>query len=484
MNDWETVVGLECHVQLSTRTKLFSPAPSNSGDPPNTNVDVVDAGLPGVLPVLNDQAVRHAIALGLALGAKINRRNVFARKHYFYPDLPKGYQISQLELPIVEDGALTFDVGGVEKTVRVVRAHLEEDAGKNLHVERGSACDYNRAGTPLLEVVTAPDLRSAEEAAAFFKELRRLVVWLGVCDGNLEEGSMRADCNVSIRRPGAAEYGTRTETKNLNSIRSVQDAVAHEARRQAFELSAGRAIVQETRLWDQDVGDSRSMRGKEEAHDYRYFPDPDLPPVAITDDEIEAVRAALPELPRAQQARFSRELALSPYDAGVLCADRGTAVFFEQALGHAGKGAAKPIANWTINEVLRVAKAKAGEGADASSSGIPPRAVAEIVRLVADGTISGKIAKDVFAEVEAGRGDDPARIVDEKGWRVVRDDAALDAAVAAAFAANEPVVAKILAGQDKAKGFLVGAVMKALSGKADPKDVQRAVDDALAKRKT
>ncbi len=476
---YEIVIGLECHVQLSTRSKLFSPAPNRYGDLPNTNVDVVDAGLPGVLPVMNGAAVRHAVALGTALGAQVRRRSVFARKHYFYPDLPKGYQVSQYDLPIVHDGAITIDVDGAVRTIRIERAHLEEDAGKNLHGDAGySLCDYNRAGTPLLEVVTAPDMRSPEEAMALFRELRRLVVWLGVCDGNLDEGSMRADCNVSVRKKGSDVLGTRTETKNINSIRYVGDAIAFEARRQVQELEAGRAIVQETRLWDPDRQESRSMRGKEEAHDYRYFPDPDLPPLVVTEDEIAAVVASLPELPRVKAARFVSALGLSLYDAGVLCADRDTADYFERAL--AAHGNAKGVANWVINEALRAAKQKAGDGATASASGIPPEALAGVVALVDAQTITGKVAKDVFAELVAGRGTDPAQIVADRGWQVVRDEGALAQAVEDVLAANAAEVAKYLAGKDKVLGFLTGAVMKATRGKAQPADVNRALAQRLA----
>ena len=395
---YEIVIGLECHVQLLTQSKLFSPARNRYGDAPNTNVDVVDIALPGVLPVLNEAAVQQALRLGLALGCDIRRKNVFARKHYFYPDLPKGYQISQFDQPICEGGSVAIETTQGQMRVGLTRIHIEEDAGKNLHVESGNAsyCDYNRAGTPLVEVVSEPDMRSAEEAMAYMRTLRQIVMYLGVCDGNLQEGSMRADANVSVRKKGAGKLGQRTEMKNINSPRYLGQAIEFEARRQILELEAGRSIVQETRLWDPDRKESRPMRSKEDAHDYRYFPDPDLLPVIIHESEIERVRAALPELPRDKTKRLIEKLGLSPYDAAVLVSEKAIADYFEAALAlHAN---AKGIANWVINEVLRVVKSKSGEdGSDIAQAGIPAASVAALVKLIDDGTISGKIAKDVFA---------------------------------------------------------------------------------------
>jgi aspartyl-tRNA(Asn)/glutamyl-tRNA(Gln) amidotransferase subunit B len=472
---YEVVIGLECHVQLLTASKLFSPAPNRFGDAANTNVDVVDAGLPGVLPVVNAKAAELAIRLGTALGSTIRRRSTFARKHYFYPDLPKGYQISQYTEPVVEGGALV--VG--DKRIRITRAHLEEDAGKSLHVGGDAGAtdtwlDYNRAGTPLLEVVTEPDLRSGDEAAELFRTLRTLVVTLGVCDGNLQEGSMRADANVSVRKKGAAALGQRVELKNINSPRFLAAAIDHEFRRQVLEVEAGRAIVMETRLWDPDKRETRTMRTKEEAHDYRYFPDPDLPPLVITDDEIARVQASMPELPWARRARYEEKLGLSAYDARILSSDGALASFFDDALARHDNP--KALANWTMNEVLRVVNER-GLEVDQVRGVLSAEALASLVKLVDDGTISGKIAKDVFAELVEGRGTDPARIVDDKGWRVVKDEGALVAAVDAVIAENPGEWKKLVEGKPKVMGFFVGQVMKKTGGKADPKEVNRLLDE-------
>lgn len=487
-DQYETVVGLECHVQLLTDSKLFSPAKNRYGDPPNENVDVVDIGLPGVLPVINARAVEFALRLGLALGCEINPRSVFARKHYFYPDLPKGYQISQYDQPLCTGGSVLIELeDGSERRIALTRIHVEEDAGKNLHVEgtRASYCDYNRAGTPLLEVVSEPELRTPEEASAYMRALRAIVMYLGVCDGNLQEGSMRADANVSVRKKGSDVLGQRTEMKNLNSPRFLGQAIEYEARRQILELEAGRAIVQETRLWDPDKKESRSMRTKEEAHDYRYFPDPDLPPLIVTDAEIEAVREALPELPREKRLRFVNELGLSPYDAGVLTEEKAVADYFERALQ--AHDNAKGIANWILNEVLRVVKERAsgeGEGPAIFQVGISPEAIAKLVKLIDDGVISGKIAKQVFAELEAGRGDDPERIVEDKGWKVERDEGALVAAIDKVLADNAAQVAAYKGGKTQVFGFFVGQVMRATQGKADPAEVNRLLKEKLDEGKT
>lgn len=471
VDGWEVVVGLEVHVQLLTSSKLFSPAPTSFGSEPNVNVDVVDAGLPGVLPVLNAHAVELAVRLGLALGSTIAPRSVFARKHYFYPDLPKGYQISQYQHPIVVGGALLVE----GRPIRITRAHLEEDAGKSLHIDGlpggdGTFLDFNRAGTPLLEVVTEPELRSAEEAATLFRTLRTLVVALGVCDGNLQEGSMRADANVSVRRPGTP-LGQRVELKNINSPRFLAAAIEHEARRQILLLQSGGAIAQETRLWDADRRESRSMRGKEDAHDYRYTPDPDLPPVVVSAADIERVRAAMPELPEARRLRYqARGLAMA--DAAILSADAGLARFFDEAV--AVHDNPKGLANWTINELLRLVNERGLESEDVAQV-VSARHLAQLVRLVDDGAISGKIAKDVFAVI-AVDGSDPESVVDARGWRVMKDTAVVERAVDEAISENPGEWQKLLEGKAKVIGYFVGQIMKKTGGKADPKDVNRVLE--------
>jgi aspartyl-tRNA(Asn)/glutamyl-tRNA(Gln) amidotransferase subunit B len=464
---YETVIGLECHVQLLTQSKLFSPAKNQYGDPPNANVDVVDLGLPGVLPVLNDKAVRFAVRLGLATGCTIRQHNVFARKHYFYPDLPKGYQISQMDLPICEKGELVVDGGAGEKPIRITRIHMEEDAGKNIHAEGRdvSHVDYNRAGTPLLEVVSEPDMSSAEEAVAYAQTLHAIAVAVGVCDGNMQEGSFRVDANVSVRKKGATALGQRTELKNLNSFRYLGHAIKSEARRQVLELEAGNAIVQETRLWDPDKKESRSMRGKEDAHDYRYFPDPDLLPVVITDDEIEAIRKEIPELPRAKATRFEKELGLSAEHAHQLTQDHRLGTLFESTL--ALQRNAKAVANWVINE------------AGATERDVTPKSLAALIALIEAGTITGKIAKEVFREMAEGRGQDPEAIVEEKGWRVERDEGALKATIQKILDDNPKQVAQFKAGKEKLLGFFVGQVMKATRGKSDPSEATRLIQEAL-----
>ena len=479
VDGYEVVVGLEVHVQLLTNAKLFSPAPTSFGGEPNTHVDIVDAGLPGVLPVLNQRAVELAIRLGLALGSRVRERSVFARKHYFYPDLPKGYQISQYEEPVVEGGTLDVTVGAGAKAtttkVRITRAHLEEDAGKSLHVDGSEATylDFNRAGTPLLEVVTEPDVRSADEAEAFFRTLRALVVAIGVCDGNLQDGSMRADANVSVRRPSTA-LGTRVELKNINSPRFLNAAIENEARRQIAIIEEGGRIVQETRLWDADRRESRSMRSKEDAHDYRYAPDPDLPPLVITPQEIADVQAKMPELPDARRARY-QGLGLSAYDARVLSSEAGVARFFDDAL--AVHGNAKGLANWVINELLRVVNDRALDPDDLARV-LAPATLAQLVGLVDAGTITGKIAKEAFAALIADPTvTDPAALVAERGWGVMRDTGAVERAVDEAIAESPDEWKKLVDGKPKVIGYFVGQVMKKTGGKADPKDIHRLLDE-------
>ncbi|MEI6805525.1 MAG: Asp-tRNA(Asn)/Glu-tRNA(Gln) amidotransferase subunit GatB [Myxococcaceae bacterium] len=455
MKEYEVVVGLECHVQLLTKTKLFSSAKNNYGDEPNTNVDAVDIALPGVLPVLNQKAVDFAIRLGLALGCEINQTSVFARKHYFYPDLPKGYQISQFDQPICGPGKLSFHTSEGLKTIGIERIHIEEDAGKNIHVEGGNSSfvDYNRAGTPLLEVVTRPDLRSAEEAMEAYRALRALVTYLEICDGNMQEGSMRADANVSVRKIGAEKLGTRTETKNLNSIKFLGQAIEFESRRQVLELEAGRAINQETRLWDSNRKESRSLRSKEEAHDYRYFPDPDLLPLNLKPGQVEHIHKNLPELPLQKLSRYQEQLGLNTYDAGVLTVEKDIADYFEAAVAlHPN---AKTIANWIINEMQLNIQ-------------ISAKQLAELVKLIDDKIISGTIAKTVYEELLKNLDSSPTEIVESKGLKMQRDTGALQKMVEDVCGQYPAEVEKYKAGRQQVFGFFVGQIMKLTGGKADP----------------
>ena len=481
---WEIVVGLETHTQLSTASKIFSGASTAFGAAPNTHASAVDLALPGVLPVLNRGAVERAIRFGLAVGGAINRRSVFARKNYFYPDLPKGYQISQYEIPIVKGGAVVVATEAGEKTVRLVRAHLEEDAGKSLHEGLpGSAgdvsgIDLNRAGTPLLEIVSEPDLRSAVEAVAYAKTLHALVMWIGICDGNMQEGSFRCDANVSVRRPGAP-LGTRCEIKNLNSFRFLQQAIDYEARRQIELIEDGGAVAQETRLYDPDRNETRSMRGKEEAHDYRYFPDPDLPPLAVDDAWIERVRTAMPELPDAMRARLAAEHGIGAYDAAQLTASRELADYYAaacEALPARDAASHKLVANWVLGEFSAARNRSDVAIADAP---IAPARLAGLLRRVADGTLSGNMAKSVFDELwQAGRETVPGAplesvdaIIERRGLRQISDAGAIEALVEQVLAANAAIVADYRTGKEKAFNSLVGQVMKASKGKANPAQV-------------
>ncbi|MCS6786177.1 MAG: Asp-tRNA(Asn)/Glu-tRNA(Gln) amidotransferase subunit GatB [Thiobacillaceae bacterium] len=464
---WETVIGLEVHVQLTTAAKIFSGAATAFGAAPNTQACAVDLALPGVLPVLNKGAVERAIRFGLAIGARLNRINVFARKNYFYPDLPKGYQISQYERPIIEDGRLAITLGETSKTIRIVRAHLEEDAGKSLHEDfHGmTGIDLNRAGTPLLEIVSAPDLRSAQEAVAYARALHNLVTWIGICDGNMQEGSFRVDANVSVRPRGSDTLGTRREIKNLNSFRFLEQAIEYEARWQIAELEDGRPIRQATVLFDPDTGETRMMRSKEEAHDYRYFPDPDLLPVRLDEAWIEEVRAGLPELPQDKQARYQSELGLSAYDAATLTSSRALAEYFEAVL--AAGAPAKPAANWVMGDL---AAALNREGLDIAASRIAPAQLAGLIRRIEDGTLSSKLAKEVFAALWAGEGEVDA-IIEARGLRQVSDSAELEAIIDQVIAANPKSVQEYRAGKEKAFNALVGQVMKATRGRANPQQV-------------
>jgi len=463
---WETVIGLEIHAQLATRSKIFSSSATAYGAAPNTQANLVDLGYPGVLPVLNGEAVRMAVRFGLATGAKISRRSIFARKNYFYPDLPKGYQISQYERPVVEDGSLEIVLeDGTRKTVGITRAHLEEDAGKSLHEDfHGlSGIDLNRAGTPLLEIVSEPDLRSAKEAVAYMKKIHTLVRYLEICDGNMQEGSFRCDANVSVRPQGQAEFGTRAEIKNLNSFRFVERAINYEIERQIDLIEGGGKVVQETRLYDPDRGETRSMRSKEEANDYRYFPDPDLLPLAIDEATIEAVRATLPELPDEKAARFARDHGLSEYDAGVLTASREMAEYYESVVQGLG-GNPKLAANWVMGEL---SGALNRDGLDVAQSRIDAAGLAGLLARIADDTISGKIAKEVFEAMwTEGRGAD--EIIEAKGLKQITDTSAIERAIDEVMAKNPQQLADYRGGKDKLFGFFVGQVMKATQGKANP----------------
>jgi aspartyl-tRNA(Asn)/glutamyl-tRNA(Gln) amidotransferase subunit B len=473
MSSWEVVIGLECHVQLATRAKLFSSSATAFGGVPNSQTDPTVLGLPGALPVLNEQAVAHAVMLGLAVGSHVRPRSRFARKHYFYPDLPKGYQISQYDEPICEGGALELPGG---QRVRLTRIHLEEDAGKNIHQpgEAISLVDLNRAGVPLVEVVSEPDLRSAEQAAEYMRALRQLVRWLGISDGNMEEGSLRCDANVSLRRPGDRAYGTRTELKNINSFRFVQRAIEHEIARQAALLESGGRVVQETRLWDADRGASASMRTKEDAHDYRYFPDPDLPPLVVSDALRARLEAELPELPARVRERMVSEHGLAEADARVLSDERALAKYFLAAARAHGDG--RKIANWILSELLRELNRTGGDLARCPAR---PEQLAELVALIDAGTISGKIAKDVLGKMVA-RGEDPGVIVEREGLLQVTDVAAIEAAVRQAIEANPRQAAAYRAGKTAMLGFFVGQVMKATQGKANPQVVNDVIRRLLA----
>ena len=470
---WETVIGLEVHAQLSTRSKIFSGASTAFGAAPNTQACAVDVALPGVLPVMNKSAVEKAVRFGLAVGATINRKSIFARKNYFYPDLPKAYQISQYELPIVAGGTLTILLDGAEKTIRLTRAHLEEDAEKSLHEDFHGATgiDLNRAGTPLLEIVSEPDMRSAQEAVEYARTLHALVRWIDICDGNMQEGSFRCDANVSVRPVGETKFGTRCEIKNLNSFRFLERAIEFEVRRQIELIEDGGAVRQETRLYDPDRDETRSMRSKEDAHDYRYFPDPDLLPLVVSEATLDAVKAAMPELPEAKRERFVRDCGLTAYDAAVLTASRDLAAYFEAAAAGADARTAKLVANWITGTL----SAKLNEEAvDIAASRITPRQLRGLVDRIADGTISGKIAKDVFDALWAGEasGDDAAdAIIAAKGLKQISDSGALEKMVDDVIAANPQQVADYRGGKEKAFNSLVGQVMKASRGKANPQQV-------------
>lgn len=473
---WESVIGLEVHVQLKTRSKIFAPSATDYGAPPNTQACGLSIGLPGLLPVMNLEAAKLAVRFGLAVGAQINRRSVFARKHYFYPDLPKGYQISQYEEPIVGAGALEIDTAAGPKTIRITRAHLEEDAGKSLHEDfhGQTGIDLNRAGTPLLEIVSEADLRSAAEAAAYLRKIHALVRYLDISDGNMQEGSFRCDANVSVRRVGDTALGTRTELKNINSFRFVEKAIDYEVRRHIEVREGGDAIVQETRLYDAARDQTRPMRSKEEAHDYRYFPDPDLPAMLLDDDFIDAVRAALPELPDARRRRFESDFALPANDAAQLTVERAMADYFEAVAGADGVDA-KTAANWILGDF---AAALNRDGVGVAQSPLPPAQMARLLQRLADQTISGKIAKEVFAAAWQGEGGVDA-IIDARGLRQVTDHAAIASVVARVVDEHPQQVAQYRAGRHKVLGFFVGKVMQATNGKANPTSVNQILREKL-----
>ena len=474
--NWEVVIGLEVHAQLSTSSKIFSGASTAFGAEPNSQASAVDIALPGVLPVLNRGAVERAVRFGLAVGARINSPSIFARKNYFYPDLPKGYQISQYEQPVVEGGSIVIQVGDAGKTVRLTRAHLEEDAGKSLHEDfhGRTGIDLNRAGTPLLEIVSEPDMRSSAEAVAYARALHTLVTWIGICDGNMQEGSFRCDANVSIRRPGAGEFGTRREIKNLNSFRFLQQAIDYEVQWQIGEIEDGRAIQQATVLFDPDSGETRMMRSKEDAHDYRYFPDPDLLPLVISEEWIERERQALPALPDACRERFMSQYGVTAYDASVLTSSRAIADFFESMAAGADAKTGKLCANWVTGAL----SAKWNEEGHQPGAGpVSAARMRGLVDRVADGTLSGKMAKEVFDAMWAGEGDADT-IIAARGLKQISDGGEIEKIVDEVLAANTQQVADYRAGKEKAFNSLVGQVMKATRGKANPQQV----NDILRRR--
>ncbi len=464
---YEVVIGFETHAQLSTRSKIFSRAATAFGAEPNTQACAVDLALPGTLPVMNRGAVERAIEFGLAVGSHIAPRSVFARKNYFYPDLPKGYQISQFEIPVVQGGAVDFYLGDEKRTVRLVRAHLEEDAGKSLHEDfvGQSGIDLNRAGTPLLEIVTEPDMRSSAEAVAYAKELHKIVTWIGICDGNMQEGSFRCDANVSVRKPGAP-LGTRREIKNLNSFKFMQQAIDYEIQWQIEEIEDGRAIQQATVLFDPETGETRAMRTKEDAADYRYFPDPDLPPLVIEPEWVDRVRSEMAELPRVMAQRFVTDYGLPDYDATTLTQSKAMAAYFEAVARASGQ--AKLASNWIMGEVSRRLNAT---DAGIEQAAVSAAQLAGVIRRIADGTISNNAGRQVFDALWAGEGADADAVIEARGLRQISDTGAIERIVDDVMAANPDNVAQVKAGKDKAFNALVGQIMKASQGKANPQQV-------------
>lgn len=477
--EWEVVIGLEIHAQLATKSKIFSSASTAYGAEPNTQACAVDLGLPGVLPVLNQEAVKMAIKFGLAIGAELPKRSVFARKNYFYPDLPKGYQISQFEHPIVAKGELSIELeDGSERIIGITRAHLEEDAGKSMHgnLHGQTGVDLNRAGTPLLEIVSDPDMRSAKEAVAYMKKIHSLVRYLEICDGNMQEGSFRCDSNVSVRPKGQKELGTRAEVKNVNSFRNVERAINIEIERQIELIEDGGTVVQETRLYDADKNETRSMRSKEEANDYRYFPDPDLLPVVLEQEMIEQIRATLPELPNAKRDRFVADMNLSLYDASVLTSSRELADYYETVLTASDNKDPKLCANWIITQLLGALN-KAG--IDISDSPISAQQLGGLLTRINDNTISGKIAKQIFDNLWNGEGKDADSIIESQGLKQVTDSGAIEALVDEVIANNPDQVEQYRNGKEQLLGFFVGQIMKASKGKANPAQVSELLKSKL-----
>jgi aspartyl-tRNA(Asn)/glutamyl-tRNA(Gln) amidotransferase subunit B len=477
MSEWETVIGLEIHAQLSTSSKIFSGASTEYGAEPNRQACVVDLGMPGVLPVLNREAVNMAIRFGVAIGAQIDHESVFARKNYFYPDLPKGYQISQFELPIVGRGEISISLDEQnEKEIGITRAHLEEDAGKSIHDQfpEQSGIDLNRAGTPLLEIVSEPDMRSAKEAVIYARKIHSLVRYLEICDGNMQEGSFRCDANVSVRRKGDEKLGTRAELKNINSFRFIERAINHEVERQIDLIEDGGSVAQETRLYDSERDETRSMRSKEEANDYRYFPDPDLLPVTITEEDIERIRAELPELPEQKKQRYITEFNLSNYNAELLVASRDIALYFEAAIENR-TALADQLANWVLGDL---AGALNKSGLEISGSPVSAKMLAQLVERIDDDTISGKIAKQVFDAMWQGEGN-PDSIIEARGLKQITDSGAIETLIDEVIAANPEQVEQFRAGKEKVLGFFVGQIMKQSQGKANPGQVNSILREKL-----
>ncbi|MFN3387522.1 MAG: Asp-tRNA(Asn)/Glu-tRNA(Gln) amidotransferase subunit GatB [Allosphingosinicella sp.] len=478
--EWEVVIGLEVHAQVTSQAKLFSGASTEFGAEPNTQVSLIDAAMPGMLPVPNAECIRQAVRTGMALEAQINAWSRFDRKNYFYADLPQGYQISQLYHPIVGEGVIEILLDEKDessaKSIGIERIHIEQDAGKLMHDQHPtfSYVDLNRCGVALMEIVSKPDMRSPEEAGAYVRKLRSILRYVGSCDGNMEQGSMRADVNVSVRRPGQP-FGTRTETKNVNSVRFIMAAIEHEASRQVDILESGGSVVQETRLWDPDKSETRSLRSKEEAHDYRYFPDPDLLPVVLSDDFLAECRASLPELPDAKRRRYEQALGLPAYNAAVLTADVETARWFEAVLEKLGDEHAVRASNWVTSDLFGALNRL---GRDIADSPVSPGQAAELLRLTIDGTLSGTLAKQVF-EIMLETGEDPGRIVEERGLKQTSDTGAIEKVIADVLAANADKVAEYRGGKDKLFGFFVGQTMKAMQGKANPAVVNELLKKAL-----
>jgi len=477
MSRYETVIGLEVHAQLKTQTKIFCSCSTKFGNGPNENVCPVCSGMPGVLPVLNEKVAEYAVMAGLATDCEINLKSVFARKNYFYPDLPKGYQISQFELPVCEHGHVDIEVDGEKKRVGLTRIHMEEDAGKNIHspADNASFVDLNRTGVPLIEIVSEPDMRSAEEAVAYLKELRSTLLYLGICDGNMEEGSFRCDANVSIRPFGQEAFGTRAELKNLNSFKHIQKAIEYEVERQTDLVEDGEQVIQETRLYNVDKGTTHSMRGKEEAHDYRYFPDPDLVPLVLEEAWVEKWRSELPELPRAKRDRFMAEYGLADYDAALITGELAVADYFEAAVKAYGDDP-KKVTNWVVGELLPYCHDAEARACDIR---LTPAKLAALLKLVDDGTISVKIGKDIFRGL-CETGDDPAEFVKAKGLVQVSDTGELEAMVDKVLADNPDEVAAFKSGKTKLMGFFMGQVMRLSKGQANPGIVTRLINEKLS----